>query len=249
MICFKIIFSMRARLQHKFSGNQFFAQVVGMRPRIRFCALLLPVLLSMSAAAADPHAPATVTFTLDFPGANPSHYEIGIGSDGSGSYRSNGQLEQQAEPADPEPLRFELSDRVRRQIFELAQKAHYFTGKIDSGRKNIANTGVKTLAYNEAQRNTQATYIYSSVGPVQQLTEVLQGLSATLEFGRRIKYFLKYEKLALDADLKRMEELQKERNLGDVQAIAAVLNEVAADQSIMNVTRARARRVLASGNK
>jgi len=46
-----------------------------------------------------------------------------------------------------------------------------------------------------------------------------------------------------------MEELQIENALGDVQTISAVLNEIADDQSVINVTRARARRLLATANK
>ena len=81
------------------------------------------------------------------------------------------------------------------------------------------------------------------------MTGIFQGLSATLEFGRRLTYFKKYEKLALDDDLKRMEQMQREKNLGDLQAIAPVLNEIANDSSVMNVSRARALRLLALAGK
>src|SRR5437773_8911317 len=95
--------------------------------------LLLLVSISMCGlAGGEELASATVSFTLDFPGANPSHYEITVGGDGRGSYRSNGQFDQQSEPADPEPLQFSFSARVRSQIFALVQRAHYFAGKIDS---------------------------------------------------------------------------------------------------------------------
>ena len=209
-----------------------------------YSALLLTI-FSLSAVAQDHHSSATVGFTLDFPGANPSHYQISVGENGNGSYSSDGQLDQQSEPADPTPLPFTLSEEIRSQIFDLAQRAHYFTGKVDSGRKNIANTGAKTLSYQDEHRNTKATYNYSPVASVQQLTSIFQGLSTALEFGRRLSYFHKYEKLALEEDLKRMEELQKEGSLGDVQALASVLNEIANDSSVINVTRARARRLLA----
>jgi len=111
-------------------------------------------------AAQDPQPLPKVSFTLDFPGANPSHYEISVGRDGHGAYVSNGQLGNtpsggwpaSSAPADP-ALDFRLSDRVRDQIFELAQRAHYFSGKVDSGRKNIANTGAGTGKCVGAQRS------------------------------------------------------------------------------------------------
>ena len=202
-------------------------------------------------AAQDPQPLPKVSFTLDFPGANPSHYEISVGRDGHGAYVSNGQLGNtpsggwpaSSAPADP-ALDFRLSDRVRDQIFELAQRAHYFSGKVDSGRKNIANTGAKTLTYKDGQHDGQASYNYSPSVPIEQITALFQALSQTLEFGRRLGFFHKYQKTAIEEDLKRMEELQRDNSLGDVQAIAPVLTEIANDQSVMNVARARALRLL-----
>ena len=213
--------------------------------QIKVWGLLLVTLFCAVAVAESGSGSATVSFSLDFPGANPGHYEIMIGEDGKGAYTSNGQLNKDAEPADPAPLPFTLSDKVREQIFDLARRAHYFTGKVDSGNKKLANTGVKVLTYKSEGQNSQATYNYSPAAPVQQLTTIFQGLSTTLEFGRRLSYFWKYQKLALDDDLKRMEEMQKEGNLGDMQAIAPVLNGIAGDESVMNVSRARALRLLA----
>jgi len=216
---------------------------------LRNRALVLPLLSLLCALARAEDTSATIGFTLDFQGANPSHYEITITSDGRGSYTSNGQLSQQSEPADPAPLQFTISDSVRTQIFDLVKKSRYFAGKIDSGRKNIANTGNKVLTYKDADHNSQATYNYSPVPAIQDLTAVFQGLSTTLEFGRRLTYFRKYEKLALDDDLKRMEQMQRENNLGDLQAISPVLNGIANDTSVMNVSRARALRLLALAGK
>lgn len=189
---------------------------------------------------------ATVSFTLDFPGANPSHYEIVVAGDGRASYSSNGKFDEKSDPADPAPFQFAISENVRAQIFDLARRAHYFSGKVDSGHKNIANTGAKTLAYKDDSRNSQARYNYSELQPVEQITSIFQNLSTTMEFGRRLVYFHKYEKLALDDELKRMEEMQRENDLGDVEPIAPVLKDIANDPSVMNVSRSRALRLLAS---
>jgi len=213
--------------------------------KICLAVLLAPAVLCSSSFAAD----ATVTFTFDFPGSNPSHYEILVNSEGKGSYTSNGQLSHDSEPADPEALKIAISDNVRAQIFDLAKKSHYFEGRVDSGRTNLANTGNKTLTYKDAGHSSQATYNYSPVQPVQDLTAIFQGLSTTLEFGRRLSYFQKYQKLALDDDLKKMEQMQRNKNLGDLEAISGVLKGIADDTSVMNVSRARALRLLALAGK
>ena len=212
--------------------------------------MLPPIVALTLCILAYSQAPtASVSFSLDFPGANPSHYEIVIAGDGQGSYTSDGKFDDQSEPAAATPLQFVLSENIRKQVFDLAKKSHYFSGKVDSGQKNIANTGAKTLAYKDSSHNSQATYNYSMLQPVTQLTSIFQNLSTTMEFGRRLVYLHKYEKLALDDQLKRMEEMQRENTLGDVGAIAPVLKDIANDTSVMNVSRSRALRLLAGAGK
>ena len=211
----------------------------------------LPVLIALTlwVAAYGQQTTGTVSFTLDFPGADPSHYEIVIPSDGQGSYTSNGKLDDQSGSAEGAALHFAVSENIRKQVFDLARKSHYFAGKVDSGQKNIANTGTKTLGYKDATRNSQVTYNYSALQPITQLTSIFQNLSTTMEFGRRLVYLHKYQKLAIDDQLKRMEELQRENSLGDVGSIAPVLKDIANDSSVMNVSRSRALRLLASAGK
>ncbi|MBO0911504.1 MAG: hypothetical protein J2P13_06890 [Acidobacteria bacterium] len=203
--------------------------------------------LWLAASAYGQQPAATVTFKLDFPGANPSRYEIAIRNDGTASYASNGKISDESDPSEAAPVAFTVSGKLRAQIFDLAKRARYFTANVDSGRKNIANTGAKTLAYKDPSHSSEATYNYSELVPVAQLTSIFQNLSTTLECGRRLSYFHKYEKLALEGELKRMEELQKENSLGDVQSIAPILKEIAGDSSVMNVSRARALRLVAAG--
>jgi hypothetical protein len=208
----------------------------------------VPLLFAISACAADHDANATIQFKLDFQGSNPSHYEITVTSDGHGSYVSNGVL-REGESSDPEPLEFVISNSTRQQLFDLAKRAKYFSGKVESGRKNIANTGAKTLIYKDAAHNTSATYNFSPQLPIQEITAIFQGLSGVLEYGRRLTWFHKYQKLAIDGDLKQMEERQRDGTLGDVAAIAAVLKAIADDPSVMNMDRSRALRLLATATK
>ena len=187
-----------------------------------------------------------ITFTLDFPGSEPSHYVISVSSDGHASYVSNGKLSKDSESdsSDPWRLEFSISPSTNTRVFDLAKRAHYFEGEIDSKKKNLASTGAKTLTYKDAQKSTQAAYNYSPVPSVQELTALLQSLSATLEFGRRLDYCLHYQKLALDEELKRMEEMQNSHGLEELSAVAPILQKIADDASVIKVVRARAQRLL-----
>jgi hypothetical protein len=196
--------------------------------------------------AAAQNTPPSVTFKFDFPGAEPDHYVVSVAADGHASYDSNGKLSLQSEAGDPYRFDFTISESTRARIFDLAQKAHYFAGKIDSGKKNLANTGAKVLIYKNADKVTQAAYNYSPIQAIQDLTAIFQQLSMTLEFGRRLDYYRHYQKTALDEELKNMEQQSTENGLEEVSAVAPILQQIAADSSLMNVVRARAQRLLAA---
>jgi hypothetical protein len=192
-------------------------------------------------------APATVTFSLDFPNSSPEHYSISIQTDGRAHYESSGKISEDSDERDTYQTDFTCSDVTRARIFDLAAQAHYFSGKIDSGNKKIAFTGAKKLSYSDGQRNTSAEYNYSPVPAVQQLTALFQSVTGTLEYGHRLTYFHRYQKLALDDELKRMEDQVRRGELAEVQAVKPVLQEIYDDNSVIKVVRARALRIMEMG--
>jgi hypothetical protein len=188
--------------------------------------------------------PAVVTFTIDFPTSQPEHYSIRVQSDGLARYQSSGRRSPDSDDTDSFDLEFTIAAETRQKIFDLAAKAGYFQKDVDSHHKDLAFTGKKTLAYKDARRSGEATYNYSSKPAVQEMTSLMQSLSATLEFGHRLEYDHQYQKLALDEELKRMEGLARNNELIEVAAIQPILDQIIADQSVINVTRARAQRLL-----
>src|ERR1700746_529474 len=120
--------------------------------------LLLAILSSFRLVCAqEAKAPtASVSFSLDFPQSIPDHYEISVASDGQASYDSTGKLTPDSEPGDPFHLAFNVSPETTKHIFELAAKAKFFAGQIDSGKRNLASTGAKVLSYKDDARNHTA---------------------------------------------------------------------------------------------
>jgi hypothetical protein len=223
-----------------FWHNLFFMAKNGRsRPHWTLCLFLFLCLPPVAGAQEQ----AVVTFTLDFPGSEPSHYAISVASDGHSGYDSNGKLSPDSD-GDPFHLEFPMSIETTRRIFELAARANYFQGEIDSRKKNLASTGVKTLTYKDSARSTTATYNYSPVAAVQQVTELFQSLSTTLEFGRRLEYFHRYQKLALDEELKRMDDAANRSDLEEMVAVVPILQRIVTDTSVINPVRARAQRMI-----
>ena len=188
-----------------------------------------------------------VTFTFDFPQSNPEHYAIAVDAAGHARYECTGKV---AEDSEQQPYRaeFELSAGNRERIFEWAKQAKYFAGKVDSGNRKIAFTGTKILSYQDGQRSFTAKYNYSSVAAVQQLTALFQNMAGTLEYGRRLAYYHRYQKLALDEELRHMEAQAKNAQLSEIQGVAPVLQEIVEDASVINVVRARAKELIEMGS-
>jgi len=212
---------------------------------VRAAILILISLLSTSLCAQQTAAVVpNITFSLDFPQSIPDHYVVSVSSDRKASYESTGKLTPQSDPGDSFRDDFTISAETCKKIFELAAKAKYFEGQIDSGNKKLASTGVKVLTYTEGARKNQATYNYSPNPAVQQITAIFQNISATLEFGRRLEFYHQHQKLALEDELKHMEDMAKSKSLDEIQAVVPILQSIVADHSVLNVTRARAQRLL-----
>ncbi|HWG51395.1 MAG TPA: hypothetical protein VN669_16970 [Candidatus Acidoferrales bacterium] len=194
-----------------------------------------------------PHVP-TVTFDLFWEAATPQEFTVRAQADGPSSYLSRNPMKPvtPGEAKDPDyTLDFTMSANDARKIFKLAQHAKYFNGDFDYKGHRIANTGKKTLTYADEIRHFQTVYNHSENKAIQELTSLFQGISSTIEFGRKLQFKHKYDKLGLEADLKAMEDATANHNLAELQIIAPTLKDIADDQSVLNIARARARRLLA----
>jgi hypothetical protein len=205
--------------------------------------------LSLSQQTVSGGTPATakVTFTLDFPHSNPEHYSIAVDAAGRALYECTGKV---AEDFEEQTYRaeFDMSAGNRERIFELTKQARYFAGEIDSGNHKLASTGEKMLSYQDGERSNTARYNYSNLAAVQQLTGIFQNMAATLEYGRRLTYYHRYQKLALDEELNRMEAQARNNELTEIQSLTPVLQEIVEDTSVINVVRARAKQLIQMGS-
>ena len=192
-------------------------------------------------------SPAAVTFTLNFPHSDPENYSIAVDGAGHARYECTGSVAPDSEP-DTYRSQFEVSAETREKIFAWAKQARYFAGNVDSGNRNLAFTGTKILSFDDAQHHNTARYDYSNLAPVRQLTDLFQGMAATLDYGRKLAYYHRYQKLALDEVLKNMEAQAKNNELNEMQSVAPVLQEIIDDNSVMNVTRARAMELIQMGS-
>lgn len=199
--------------------------------------------LLMSQQASTP----VVTFTFDFPQSDPEHYSIVVDAAGHARFECTGKITQDSENQTYR-TEFDVSAGNRERIFELAKRAQYFAGKVEAGNRGVAFTGTKILSYQDALRSFTAKYNYSNTAAVQQLTTLFQNMAGTLEYGHRLAYYHRYQKLALDEELKHMEAQAKNGELTEIQSVAPVLREIVEDTSVINGVRARAKGLIEMGS-
>lgn len=212
---------------------------------------LASLTLALPGAAQNPDpvenpAVPTVTFNCLWEVATPQLYTITARSTGSARYVSSNPVRKSEDPAqDPEySMEFTLSSPGSAKVFALATQAKYFDGDFDYKKHAVANTGAKTLTYADLARHFQTTYNWSENATIDQLTSFFQGISATIEHGRKLQFLHRYDKLGLEAQLKGMEDEAQSHYLAELQIIAPILESIANDSRVMNIARQRARRLL-----
>jgi hypothetical protein len=184
----------------------------------------------------------TVTFSLSWKDGNPNWYSVAIQQMGRASYTSTSAAGEGA--PDRYMVEFTASEQTRKKVFDLAKDAGYFQGDFDFKKGRIAQTGAKTLVYQDQNRRTQTTFNWSQNRAIQQLSDLFQAISTTVEFGRKLEHNYRFEKLGLDRDLKRMEDLKQSNQLLEVQANEPILKRIAEDKTVVNVSRQRALRLM-----
>ena len=147
---------------------------------------------------------------------------------------------------------FTMSAANRQKIFELAKKAGYFQGNLEAKQKNIARTGQKMLQYRGPvadggeTKSTSATYNYSPSSEVQELTRIFQAIALTIDFGRKLAFKYRFDKLGVDAELKSLQDMQASHLVEELQAIEPILQKIASDPNMMHINRVTAKQLLNS---
>lgn len=219
---------------------------------MRVWVVLALLLMSLAAAAQQtPAAPpsaassqASVRFGFDWPQGIPwQKYSIEVQADGKTHFDGvpNGD---ETHDADPYQQDFSMSAANRERIFELSQKLNYFRGDVDSHLKHIAQTGKKTLAYRSPEVQGTTTYNWSQNADVEELTKLFQAISMTIDYGRKLAFQYRFDKLGIDDRLKELQDLQSSHGAEEIGIIAPILRKIADDPNMMNISRQTAKHIL-----
>ncbi len=188
------------------------------RRAVIFVAVLLFASLSGAQEAASPAAPrapavssapaepAQVKFLFDWNQGRPwISYSILVRSDGKAHFDGDPNPVE-GEGEDSFQQDFTVSEANRQKIFSTAKKLNYFNESFEFPKK-IAQTGRKTLEYQSASGHGSATYNWSENKDIQELTRIFQAIATTLDYGRKLAFQYRFDKLGMDQQLRDLEQL------------------------------------------
>jgi hypothetical protein len=212
-----------------------------------------PVAQPVDAAAAtvstDSAALARVTFQLDQKGAVVPRFTLTIEEDGKVSYAAE-QAAPAQEGGNASPAiqhveqRAVMTPATTARIFELARASDRFNIGCEALAKKVADMGRKTLSYSGPGGDGSCVYNYSEVTSVATLTQLLQGVTMTLNMGRKLDFDHRFDRLGLDEDTSELVEMIAEGRAVEVNMIARTLRSIADDSEVLERVRARATTLL-----
>jgi hypothetical protein len=181
-----------------------------------------------------------VRFTFENPDLRPPAYEISVDATGDAEYVSR----EEGTEAEAPRRRFQLSKQTKDRIFALTESLRQFRGDYEFRKHRVAFSGYKTFTYTEGAEQYSTRFNWSENKDITELAALFQGIAATLQAQSELERLRKFDKLGLDAQLRKMEQQAKSGWLKEIQLISRVLSEIKADAKIMDMTRARADRLL-----
>ncbi len=209
--------------------------------------LVLPVAAQQKAIPSDQPA---ITFNFDWSQGIPwQTYTITVQADGTTHFQGT-PTPDPAAGGDSELFKqtFTMSEANRTKIFGLAKKLNFFQGDFDSHLKRIAQTGNKTLAYQSTTVHGSSSYNWSQSADVQELTRLFTSIANTIDYGRKLAFGYRYDKLGLDAQLKDLDGLRAKHYAEELNAIEPILRKIADDPNMMNISRQVAQQLLGTRN-
>jgi hypothetical protein len=213
-------------------------------------ALCAPAQVVHQVTPVEPPTGSYVTFKFDWDQGLPwLRYSIAVDDAGNAHFEGVGNPIESGD-GDTFSQDFTMTDANRKKIFELAKKLDYFQGNFEAKQKNIAKTGQKTLGYHGRPagggQNIEhsTTYNYSPNSDVQELTRLFQAIATTLDYGRKLAFQYRFDKLGMDAQLRTLQDMQASHYVEELQAIEPILKKIVDDPNMMHINRMAAKQLL-----
>jgi hypothetical protein len=192
--------------------------------------MILALVMVLPLAGATPK----ITYTRQFPGSEPPYFSISVDRAGAMQYRES--------PSDDHPLSAQLPQTETDAIFALAERLQYFKTALESGLK-VANTGKKTLRYEDGGVASEATFNYSLDPAAQELVSRFENIGSTERAYLDLDRTVHFDHLGVNDSLAVIEQLWLDKQLAAPMQFVPLLDRIASHESYMHLVRDRASRL------
>lgn len=179
----------------------------------------------------------TLTYRMVFKSSYPEFVEIRVNEDGTGTY----DIRQLDETASPQPL--QVGTPLVHKLFDLAADLHDFEGVDLDVHRRIANLGQKTFIYKNGSETHEVTFNFTLNGSARQLLSLFEGLQRQVSDLSDMQRAMHYDHLGIADVIARVQSDVKNKLIPEPDALLPVLDQIASDSELMDMSRQRARAI------
>jgi hypothetical protein len=161
-------------------------------------------------------------------------WRVRLQADGAGTYSESGVT------AATMPLTVGQETLQRVRLGEHAAKS----GKCETKAKKIAQTGEKTIRFEELGKVAECTFNYSDDQGLMDAIAAFQAVAETMQRGERLQHDLRYDRLGLDAEMESLVEAKQSGSAIEIGNLTPILQALIEDDHVIDRVRRRAARLL-----
>ena len=193
----------------------------------------VPILLLVAVSAWAADAP-RISFSKSFPGSTPAYFLITVDRNGDASYNET------QGPDNAEKL--QLEPAVLNPMFALADKLDHFKKPVESGLK-VANTGAKTLRWENGAENSETKFNYSTIEDVRVLGDYFERIGECTRVIVELKRAIRHDRLGVNAAVNSIQTLWNNKRLVGTPQFLTLLDQVAGNEAYIHLARERAAQI------
>jgi hypothetical protein len=193
-----------------------------------------------------------VSFQFERAGVPVPRYMVEIHEDGTGRYQADEAASVSSQSSSAVQYgggkhidrTIVVSPATVAKIFKQARSLEYFNIACASKAKNIADTGKKTLSYVGPDGRGSCVYNYSDNKNVTALADIFLAIAFTMDEGRRLEFFHRYDRLGLDEEMSTLAHEAEEGRALELGTIAPTLESIERDTALIQRVRLQAGKLL-----
>jgi hypothetical protein len=188
----------------------------------------MTVLLLLAMAAAESPR---VVYSKTFPGAQPEFVSVALDKTGKAEFRDN--------PADENPLRFQLTEAETAEIFALVEKLERFKRPLESGLK-VARMGDKIFRYEHGEEKNEVKFNYSQDLDARALQDWFERITETELHLINLERTVRFDRLGINAALIQLQNAYERKRLVAPEQFLKLLDRIIKNDNFMHMSRDRA---------